>query len=81
LDDFVFLCWGVALLFVGGGGGSSGFFFSEDNVTANFSISNFQAVSFRLAANTGKLLSQAPPSAVEGNERLKERGGGRGKSG
>ena len=64
-------------------GGSSGLFFSEDNVTANFSISNFKAVSFRLAANTGKLLSQALPSAVEENEgrwgrgrRAGEKGGG-----
>ena len=62
--------WGV---------GSSGFFFSEDNVTANFSISHFQAVSFRLAANTGKLLSQAPPTAVEGNDRRRGWGGGEGR--
>jgi hypothetical protein len=54
--------WMVRTLQLGEG---SGIFFSEDNVTANFSISNFQAVSFRLAANTGKLLSQAPSSAVE----------------
>jgi hypothetical protein len=60
----------VRTLQLGGrGGGGSGIFFSEDNVTANFSISNFQAVSLRLAANTGKLLSQAPSSAVERTER------------
>ena len=49
--------------------GRSVIFFSEDNVTANFLISNFQAVLFRLDANTGKLVSPAPFSAVERTER------------
>ena len=45
-------------------------------MTANFSISNFQAVFFRLAPNTGKLLSQASSSPVERTENGKGRGGG-----